>query len=111
MYTTQSLSLFRSWLIDTDKDDLGFQIIVDLHGGDPTNPRANSEFDEIKENVMREVSVMKFSCSHRILSIFQRQSPDRSYAMAWRKYKRRILLAMSSQAFAQLVRVMSILLI
>ena len=28
----------------------------------------------------------------------------RSYATMWRKYKRRVLLAMSSQAFAQLVR-------
>lgn len=27
----------------------------------------------------------------------------RSYAVMWRKYKRRVLLAMSSQAFAQLV--------
>jgi len=73
------------WLIDTDQDDMGFQVITDLHGGDPTNPAANHEFREIKENVMRD-----------------RQSPDRSYSMAWRRYKRRILLAMSSQAFAQL---------
>lgn len=28
----------------------------------------------------------------------------RSYAVMWQKYKRRVLLAMSSQAFAQLVR-------
>lgn len=28
----------------------------------------------------------------------------RSYATMWKKYKRRVLLAMSSQAFAQLVR-------
>jgi hypothetical protein len=27
----------------------------------------------------------------------------RSYAVMWKKYKRRVLLAMSSQAFAQLV--------
>jgi len=73
------------WLIDTDQDELGFQVITDLHGGDPSSPHAKHEFEEIKESVMRE-----------------RMSPDRSYAMAWRKYKRRILLAMSSQAFAQL---------
>lgn len=29
----------------------------------------------------------------------------RSYTVMWRKYKRRVLLAMSSQAFAQLVSV------
>jgi len=73
------------WLIDTDQDQLGLQVIADLHGGDPNDPQASQEFQEIKENVMRE-----------------RLSPDRSYAMAWRRYKRRILLAMSSQAFAQL---------
>lgn len=28
----------------------------------------------------------------------------RAYSTMWRKYKRRVLLAMSSQAFAQLVR-------
>lgn len=34
----------------------------------------------------------------------QRNSGEaRTYAMMWRKYKRRVLLAMSSQAFAQLV--------
>jgi hypothetical protein len=34
----------------------------------------------------------------------QRSSGEaRSYAVMWRKYKRRVLLAMSSQAFAQLV--------
>ena len=32
----------------------------------------------------------------------QRGEP-RSYAVMWKKYKRRVLLAMSSQAFAQLV--------
>ena len=46
---------FNSWLIDTDQDELGFQVITDLHGGDPQNPHANQEFREIKENVQREV--------------------------------------------------------
>jgi hypothetical protein len=53
----------HSWLIDTDQDDLGFQVITDLHGGDPTDPLANQEFQEIKENVMREVrlSALRFA--------------------------------------------------
>ncbi|GLB38765.1 putative major facilitator superfamily, sugar transporter (TC 2.A.1.1) family protein [Lyophyllum shimeji] len=74
------------WLIDTDKDDEGLRVLADLHGGDIDNPVANAEFREIKEKVL-----------------FERQSGEgRSYAMLWRKYKRRVLLAMSSQAFAQL---------
>jgi hypothetical protein len=43
------------WLIDTDQDELGFQVITDLHGGDPENPKAKHEFQEIKESVMRDV--------------------------------------------------------
>jgi len=73
------------WLIDTDQDERGMKVITDLHGGDPHDPTARAEFVEIKETVLRD-----------------RQSPDRSYTMMWKKYKRRVLLAMSSQAFAQL---------
>ena len=40
-----------------------------------------------------------------MLSCLQRESGEgRTYEAMWRRYKRRILLAMSSQAFAQLVR-------
>ncbi|KAF8328155.1 general substrate transporter [Cantharellus anzutake] len=73
------------WLIDHDFDELGKAVIVDLHGGDYDNPEALREFQEIKEAVMRD-----------------RESPDRSYAMMWKRYKGRVLLAMSAQAFAQL---------
>lgn len=74
------------WLIDTDKDDEGLQVIVDLHGGDPNDEAANDEFREIKDRV-----------------IFERESGEaRSYAVMWKRYKRRVLLAMSAQAFAQL---------
>lgn len=35
----------------------------------------------------------------------QRENGEgRTYGVMWKKYKRRVLLAMSSQAFAQLVR-------
>ncbi|KAJ7490652.1 hypothetical protein FB451DRAFT_1220624 [Mycena latifolia] len=74
------------WLIDTDKDDEGMRVLVDLHGGDPHDPVAKAEFQEIKDKVLTE----------------RNSGEGRSYAMMWRRYKRRILLAMSSQAFAQL---------
>ncbi|KAJ7769116.1 hypothetical protein DFH07DRAFT_1006825 [Mycena maculata] len=74
------------WLIDTDKDEEGMKVLVDLHGGDPHDPIAKAEFEEIKNKVLME----------------RNSGEGRSYAMMWRRYKRRILLAMSSQAFAQL---------
>ncbi|KAJ6509426.1 general substrate transporter [Mycena vitilis] len=74
------------WLIDTDKDEEGMRVIADLHGGDLDNLEAIAEFEEIKEKVQEE-----------------RESGEaRTYASMWRRYKRRVLLAMSSQAFAQL---------
>lgn len=74
------------WLIDTDQDVAGMDVIVDLHGGDPNNILAQAEFQEIKDKV-----------------IYERELGEgRSYAVMWKKYKRRVLLAMSSQAFAQL---------
>ncbi|KAG1749884.1 general substrate transporter [Suillus paluster] len=67
------------WLIDTDQDAAGM-------------PLAQAEFQEIKDKV-----------------IYERELGEgRSYAVMWRKYKRRVLLAMSSQAFAQLVSLLLI---
>ncbi|KAH7885882.1 general substrate transporter [Phlebopus sp. FC_14] len=74
------------WLIDTDQDAAGMRVIVDLHGGNPSDILAQAEFQEIKDKVMYEREV----------------GEGRSYATMWKKYKRRVLLAMSSQAFAQL---------
>ncbi|KAF8414705.1 hypothetical protein L210DRAFT_2872695 [Boletus edulis BED1] len=54
----------------------------------PTNLIAQAEFQEIKEKVVTEREL----------------GEGRGYSTMWRKYKRRVLLAMSSQAFAQLVR-------
>ncbi|TFY77217.1 hypothetical protein EWM64_g6795 [Hericium alpestre] len=74
------------WLIDVDRDEEGMAVIADLHGGDPEDLMAKAEFQEIKDRVT-----------------FERESGEgRTYAAMWKKYKRRILLAMSSQAFAQL---------
>ncbi|KAI9445090.1 general substrate transporter [Lactarius indigo] len=75
------------WLIDVDRDDEGMQVIADLHGGDPEDLAAKTEFREIKERVIAE----------------RESGEGRTYEAMWRKYKRRILLAMSSQAFAQLL--------
>ncbi|KAH9064110.1 general substrate transporter [Lactarius vividus] len=75
------------WLIDVDRDDEGMRVIADLHGGDPEDLSAKTEFREIKERVIAE----------------RESGEGRTYGAMWRKYKRRILLAMSSQAFAQLV--------
>lgn len=74
------------WLIDMGKDDEGMRVIADLHGGDVDDPVAKAEFQEIKDKVLIE----------------RGSGEARSYATMWRKYKRRVLLAMSSQAFAQL---------
>ncbi|QRV75792.1 Sugar (and other) transporter [Ceratobasidium sp. AG-Ba] len=74
------------WLIDTDRLDEGRNVIVDLHGGDPTDLKAAAEYDEIKDMVEKD-----------------RLVGDRSYLAMWRRYKQRVLIAMSSQAFAQLV--------
>lgn len=74
------------WLIDTGKDADGMRVIADLHGGDPNNEAAIAEFQEIRHKVMDELN----------------SGEPRDYATMWRKYKRRVLLAMSSQAFAQL---------
>ncbi|KAF9015490.1 general substrate transporter [Cyathus striatus] len=74
------------WLIDTDKEEEGLRVIADLHGGDLSDPVALAEYAEIKDKVREE----------------RESGEERSYSVMWKKYKRRVLLAMSSQAFAQL---------
>lgn len=74
------------WLLDNDHDEEGMVVLANLYGGgDVHNERARREFCEIKENV-----------------IMIRQEGDRSYSEMWLRYKKRLLIAMSSQAFAQL---------
>jgi sugar porter (SP) family MFS transporter len=74
------------WLIDVSKDAEGLRVIIDLHGGDEQDELARAEYQEIKDAVMLE----------------RESGESRSYTAMWGKYKRRVLLAMSSQAFAQL---------
>jgi len=80
-------SYHHRWLIDTDKDDEGLRVLADLNGGDLDNPITRAEFKEIKDKVTEE----------------RDRGEGRSYKVMWAKYKRRVILAMSSQAFAQLV--------
>lgn len=74
------------WLLDHDHDDEGMQVIANLHGGgDILHPASRQEFKEIKESVFLE-----------------RMDGKRTYKQMWKKYKKRVLIAMSSQMFAQL---------
>jgi len=43
------------WLIDTDRNIEGMQVIADLHGGNPDDPTAVAEYQEIKDKVLEEV--------------------------------------------------------
>lgn len=107
-------NLFRPpfrWLIDAGKESAGMQVIVDLHGGDTNNLVACAEFEEIKDKVMGDVRgrisqiIINGSRGRTLISVQRAFGETRSYGLMWRKYKRRVLLAMSSQAFAQLVGV------
>lgn len=74
------------WLLDNDYDDEGMVVIANLHGGgDVYNPVARQEFRDIKESVL-----------------LHRMEGERTYADMWKRYRKRVLIAMSSQAFAQL---------
>ena len=93
------------WLIDNDKEMEGLQVIADLHGGDSDDPIAMAVYREIKENVREDVCISHILRSTTPINIIshQRESGEgRSYRQMWKKYKRRVLLAMSSLAFAQL---------
>lgn len=74
------------WLLDNDYDAEGMLVISNLHGdGDSEHPEAIQEFKDIKEAVLEE-----------------RLQGDRSYSYMWKRYKKRVIIAMSSLAFAQL---------
>ncbi|ORY10581.1 and other transporter-domain-containing protein [Clohesyomyces aquaticus] len=74
------------WLLDNDHDEEGIVVIANLYGkGDIHNPKARDEYREIKMNVL-----------------LQRQEGERSYADMFRRYSKRVFIAMSAQALAQL---------
>lgn len=67
-------------------DEEGLKILADFHNGDPDDPVTKEEFRIIKEAVIKD-----------------RLVPDRSYKALWTRYRSRVLIAMSSQAMAQMV--------
>ncbi|AEO71409.1 uncharacterized protein THITE_2123732 [Thermothielavioides terrestris NRRL 8126] len=74
------------WLLDNDHDEEGIVVIANLYGGgDIHNPRARDEFREIKMNVL-----------------MHRQEGERTYSEMFKRYGRRVFIAMSAQALAQL---------
>ncbi|WPH00948.1 Hypothetical protein R9X50_00378200 [Acrodontium crateriforme] len=74
------------WLLDNDHDEEGIVVIANLYGkGDIHNPKAREEFREIKMNVLLE-----------------RQEGERSYRDMFKRYSKRVFIAMSAQALAQL---------
>ncbi|KAG9195684.1 high affinity glucose transporter [Alternaria panax] len=74
------------WLLDNDHDEEGIVVIANLYGkGDIHNPKARDEYREIKMNVL-----------------LQRQEGERSYGDMFKRYSKRVFIAMSAQALAQL---------
>ena len=80
-----ALTCYR-WLLDNDHDEEGIVVIANLYGkGDIHNPKARDEYREIKMNVL-----------------LQRQEGERSYKDMFKRYYKRVFIAMSAQALAQL---------
>ncbi len=76
----------RRWLLDNDHDEEGIVVIANLYGGgDIHNDKARQEYREIKMNVL-----------------LQRQEGERTYREMFKKYYKRLFIAMSAQALAQL---------
>jgi len=74
------------WLLDNDHDEEGIVVIANLYGGgDIHNAKARDEFREIKMDVL-----------------LQRAEGEKTYREMFRRYSRRVFIAMSAQAFAQL---------
>ncbi|KAK3371226.1 hypothetical protein B0T24DRAFT_667929 [Lasiosphaeria ovina] len=74
------------WLLDNDHDEEGIVVIANLYGGgDIHDPRARDEFRDIKMNVL-----------------MHRQEGERTYTDMFQRYGKRVFIAMSAQALAQL---------
>ena len=86
LHLHQQLTSTTRWLLDNDHDEEGIIVIANLYGkGDIHNAKARQEYREIKMNVL-----------------IQRQEGERSYTDMFRRYYKRVFIAMSAQAFAQL---------
>ena len=81
-----SLANLPRWLLDNDHDEEGIVVIANLYGGgDIHNDKARQEYREIKMNVL-----------------LARQEGERSYMDMFKRYYKRVFIAMSAQALAQL---------
>ncbi|AQZ11322.1 YDL199C [Zygosaccharomyces parabailii] len=75
------------WLLNHDRDVEGYVVIANLYSnGDINHQKAKEEYQSIKETVL----------------ISRMQGEGRSYIKVFKRYRKRMLLAMSSQMFAQL---------
>ena len=78
--------ILHRWLLDNDHDEEGIVVIANLYGGgDIHNDKARQEYREIKMNVL-----------------LARQEGERSYNDMFKRYYKRVFIAMSAQALAQL---------
>lgn len=83
-----SLAICESprWLLDHHHNEEGLVVLANFYGnGDITHPRAHAEYTEIKQAVLA-----------------MHAEGERTYGEMFRRYKQRVLIAMSSQALAQL---------
>lgn len=76
-------------------------VIADFQGAALDDDKVIAEYKEIRDAVIADVSAVRWW--YTLLTYTQRAVGDRSYKALWRRYRGRVLIAMSSQAFAQLV--------
>ena len=89
------------FLVDHDQEVEGLAVIADFQGKPLDHEDVLAEYKEIRDAVLLDVSGVLL-LSHTRLTL-QRAVGNRSYLALWRRYRGRVLIAMSSQAFAQLV--------
>jgi hypothetical protein len=79
-------TIIDRWLLDNDHDEEGIVVIANLYGGgDIHNTKARDEFKQIKLDVL-----------------LQREEGERTYKDMFKRYRKRVFIAMSAQALAQL---------
>lgn len=94
-------------LIASGQDEDGIKVIAALHGLDEDDEKVLEEYKEIQEVVEADVSASADSersegeAELTVSRTEQNAIGDKSYSALWRRYKGRVLIAMSSQMFAQ----------
>jgi hypothetical protein len=88
------------YLVDTDQEVEGLGVIADFQGAALDDEKVLQEYKEIRDAVLADVGHGFWGVSAHS----QRAVGDRSYKALWRRYRARVMIAMSSQMFAQLVR-------